>query len=137
MIEVANQANSAPNIEYVVRDARSVSDNPEWQERFDKVVSFFVFHWIPTEDHTKALASTLACLKTGGEGLFIIDNKCELDFPKQAHLYLENHTKWDVYLKVNCFTLCLFRWCSYWQKTLEHVSQHQKHIFMISYNVQL
>ncbi|XP_022109187.1 uncharacterized protein LOC110989250 [Acanthaster planci] len=71
MIAVARQNNAASNITYLVGDARCVGDNPDWKEKFDKVVSFFVLHWIPFADQLRALSSILTCLKPGGEGLFI------------------------------------------------------------------
>ena len=101
MIAVARQSNSAANITYLVKDARSVGDNPEWRGKFDKVVSFFMLHWIPFEEQPRALGGILNCLKPGGEGLFILDNdNGGLDLPTEAHLYLKHHTKWGMYLQV-------------------------------------
>ena len=60
MITVARNDNPGPNISYHVCDARACGDNPDWRERFDKVVSFYVLHWFP--DQPKAFDSILACL---------------------------------------------------------------------------
>ncbi|XP_038044429.1 juvenile hormone acid O-methyltransferase-like [Patiria miniata] len=100
MIAVANQSNSAPNIEYVVEDARSVGDNPKWRGKFDKVLSFFMLHWIPTEEQPSALGGILSCLKAGGEALFLIDTKDKGPHDMSASvLFLKNHPKWGVYAK--------------------------------------
>ncbi|XP_022079794.1 uncharacterized protein LOC110973357 isoform X4 [Acanthaster planci] len=100
MIATAQNSNSASNIRYVVWDARTVGDNPEWRDRFDKVVSFFVVSWIPSAEQLKALGSILACLKTGGEGLILTG----IDYNNRhllvhAYAYVKNHPKWGVYVK--------------------------------------
>ncbi|XP_038044412.1 juvenile hormone acid O-methyltransferase-like [Patiria miniata] len=100
MIAVASQSNSAPNIEYVVEDARSVGDNPEWRGKFDKVVSFFMLHWIPTEEQPSALGGILSCLKAGGEALFLTDvNDKGPHIISEFNVFLKNHSKWRVYAK--------------------------------------
>ncbi|XP_022079790.1 uncharacterized protein LOC110973357 isoform X2 [Acanthaster planci] len=100
MIATAQNSNSASNIRYVIWDARTVGDNPEWRDRFDKIVSFFVIHWIPSEEQPKALEGILACLKTGGEGLILnctdVGSRHSI---RGTVLHLKNHPKWGVYVK--------------------------------------
>ncbi|XP_022079795.1 uncharacterized protein LOC110973358 [Acanthaster planci] len=100
MIATAQNSNSASNVRYVVWDARTVGDNPEWRDRFDKVVSFFVIHWIPSADQPKALEGILACLKKGGEGLILISTDVgSRHAVRGTVLHLKNHPKWGVYVK--------------------------------------
>ncbi|XP_022079379.1 uncharacterized protein LOC110973133 isoform X1 [Acanthaster planci] len=95
MIRFARQNNAAANITYCMGDAQTFGDYPEWQERFDKAVSFFVLHWCP--DHAKALRSILACLKPGGEVLLIVANKAT--FFTDANQFIRSHVKWGDYVK--------------------------------------
>ncbi|XP_022079789.1 uncharacterized protein LOC110973357 isoform X1 [Acanthaster planci] len=100
MIATAQNSNSASNIRYVVWDARTVGDNPEWRDRFDKVVSFFVIHWIPSAEQPKALEGIVACLKTGGEGLILIDTDVDNHhLLRQSYAHVKNHPKWGVFVK--------------------------------------
>ncbi|XP_022079380.1 uncharacterized protein LOC110973133 isoform X2 [Acanthaster planci] len=94
MIRFARQNNAAANITYCMGDAQTFGDYPEWQERFDKAVSFFVLHWCP--DHAKALRSILACLKPGGEALLITMNRTTLI--SEVHRFLNSHVKWGHYV---------------------------------------
>ncbi len=95
MIAAARTNNSATNITYAVWDAQTVGDNPEWREKFDKVVCFFALHWIPNQP--KALRSILTCLKPGGEALLICVNR-EVVI-KEGMQFLQSHPKWSGYLK--------------------------------------
>ena len=97
MLAVARANYSGPNITYSFGDAQNCGDNPEWRERFDKVVSFFVLHWC--QDHAKALRSILACLKPGGEAVFILGNESPLI--SETDLFLKSHPKWAEYVKVS------------------------------------
>ena len=98
MLAVAVQTNSAPNVTYHKCDAQTVGDNLDWREKFDKVVCFFVLHWVP--DEMKAIQGILKCLKPTGEALFIIDNQDD-DFNLfQATSFLKGHAKWGPYVKV-------------------------------------
>ena len=96
MLAVAKEINSCKNVTYCQWDARTVGDNPEWRERFDKVVCSYVIHWFP--EHTKALAGILACLKPGGELLVIVDR--DHSALPRVHEFLKSHTKWAEYVKV-------------------------------------
>ena len=98
---IATKCNLVPNVTYRRWDARAVGDNPDWREKFDKVVCFFVLHWVPGE--MKAIQGILKCLKPAGEALFIIDNQDD-DFNLfQATSFLKGHAKWDPYVKVYGF----------------------------------
>ncbi|XP_038045809.1 juvenile hormone acid O-methyltransferase-like [Patiria miniata] len=97
MIAVAVKTNSAPNVAYSQWDARAVGDNPDWRERFDKAVCFFVLHWFP--EQTQALRSISACLKPGGQALFIIDNRDDLLMLHQATSFLKSHEKWGAFVQ--------------------------------------
>ncbi|XP_022079791.1 uncharacterized protein LOC110973357 isoform X3 [Acanthaster planci] len=100
MIATAQNSNSASNIRYLVWDARTVGDNQEWRDRFDKVVSFFVIHWIPSAEQPKALEGIVACLKTGGEGLILVGIDCKKgDILVDAYAHFKKHPKWGVYIK--------------------------------------
>ncbi|XP_022109715.1 uncharacterized protein LOC110989548 [Acanthaster planci] len=95
MIAFARANNSAPNVTYSLGDAQTIGDCSEWQERFDKAVSFFVLHWCP--DHAMALRSILACLKPGGEALFIVCNRSS--WVPESVQFVQNHIKWSTYGK--------------------------------------
>ena len=97
MIDVAKEINSCKNVTYCQWDARTVGDNPEWRERFDKVVSFHVLHWFP--EHTKALAGILACLKPGGEALVIMGHGFTPFFASIAN-FCKSHAEYAEYFKV-------------------------------------
>ncbi|XP_022084376.1 uncharacterized protein LOC110975845 isoform X2 [Acanthaster planci] len=100
MIATAQENNSASNIWYLVWDARTVGNNPEWRDRFDKVVSFFVLNWIPSAEQPKALESILACLKKGGEGLILTGiDRNNRHLLVHAYAHAKNHPKWGVYMK--------------------------------------
>ncbi|XP_022109230.1 juvenile hormone acid O-methyltransferase-like [Acanthaster planci] len=100
MIAVARQSKAASNITYLIGDARDVGDNPDWKGKFDKVVSFFVLHWIPFADQPRTLKGIVRCLKPGGEGLVIVDKDNEgLELPTAANLYVKNHEKWGEFVK--------------------------------------
>ena len=96
MLDFARATFPAPNITYSIGDARTVGDNPDWQERFDKAVSFFVIHWFP--DHLKAFESILACLKPGGEALVTLVGRDP--FPPEIFDFITSHEKWGIYVKV-------------------------------------
>ena len=96
MIAVAKETNTSQNATFCTWDARTVGDNPEWRERFDKAVSFFVIHWVP--DHMKALDSIRACLKPGGELLVILVH--DDGFLPQVNEFLRSHPKWAEYVQV-------------------------------------
>ena len=106
MLEFAHKNNQAPqNVTFSYGDAQmTVGDNPDWRESFDKVVSFFVLHWVP--GHAKALRSMLACLKPGGEGLFIIVNSATQVIPV-ANQFISNHARWGKYVQVHQLQCCL------------------------------
>ncbi|XP_038045807.1 ubiquinone biosynthesis O-methyltransferase-like [Patiria miniata] len=99
MVTVAVKTNSAPNVAYSQWDARAVGDNPDWRERFDKAVCFFVLHWIPEE--TQALRSISACLKPGGQALIIISfgNHDDSFFLPRATSFLKSHEKWGAFVQ--------------------------------------
>ena len=95
MLTFARRNNPAPNVSYTLGDAQTIGDNPHYQERFNKAVSFFVLHWCP--DHAKALRSILACLKPGGEALFIVVKSDVLI--AEADKFLRRHVKWGDYVQ--------------------------------------
>ncbi|XP_038072236.1 juvenile hormone acid O-methyltransferase-like [Patiria miniata] len=95
MLAIACANSQAPNLSYTLGDAQTIGDNPDYQGRFDKAVSFFVLHWCP--DQAKALRSILACLKPGGEGLFIIVN--QTPFVNDADTFVKSHARWGDYAK--------------------------------------
>ncbi|XP_038047957.1 juvenile hormone acid O-methyltransferase-like [Patiria miniata] len=106
MVAVAVKTNSAPNVAYSQWDARAVGDNPDWREGFDKAVCFFVLHWFP--EQTQALRSISACLKPGGQALFIIDNHDDLLIFTQMTSFLKSHEKWGAF--VQDYKSSLFMW---------------------------
>ncbi|XP_038051452.1 juvenile hormone acid O-methyltransferase-like [Patiria miniata] len=97
MVAVAVKTNSAPNVAYSQWDARAVGDNPDWREGFDKAVCFFVLHWFP--EQTQALRSISACLKPGGQTLFIFENHDDLFILTQATSFLKSHEKWGAFVQ--------------------------------------
>ncbi|XP_038052370.1 juvenile hormone acid O-methyltransferase-like [Patiria miniata] len=97
MVAVAVKTNSAPNVAYSQCDARAVGDNPDWREGFDKAVCFFVLHWFP--EQTQALRSISACLKLGGQTLFIFENHDDLFILTQATSFLKSHEKWGAFVQ--------------------------------------
>ncbi|XP_038052364.1 uncharacterized protein LOC119725074 [Patiria miniata] len=99
MVTVAVKTNSAPHVTYSQWDARAVGDIPDWRKRFDKAVRFFVLHWIPEE--TQALRSISACLKPGGQALFIIrfENRDDSFFLPRATSFLKSHEKWGAFVE--------------------------------------
>ena len=98
MLTVATKSNSVPNVTYHKWDAQTVGDNPDWRERFDKVICFFVLHWIP--DQLEAIRSISKCLKPGGEALFITSKRHDGHLLLQAESFLKSQEKWSHYLKV-------------------------------------
>ena len=96
MIAVAKETNNSQNVTFCTWDARTVGDNPEWRERFDKAVSFFVIHWVP--DHMKAFESIRACLKPGGELLAMIIHEDKT--LSKLNMFLKGHPKWSKYVQV-------------------------------------
>ena len=76
---------------------------PRLGERFDKVVSNYVLHWLP--DHAKALRNVLACLKPGGEALFTVGVRTTIiDGMTQ---YIRSHATWGAFVKVEPFIFTL------------------------------
>ena len=96
MLAFARKTNPAVNVTYSLADAQTIGDNPDWQDKFDKAVSFFVLHWCP--DHAKTLKSILACLKPEGEALFIVVNRASL--VSDMNTFIMSHVKWGGYAKV-------------------------------------
>ncbi|XP_038073594.1 ubiquinone biosynthesis O-methyltransferase-like [Patiria miniata] len=95
MLAYARANNHAPNMTYIHGDALTMGGNLYLQDRFDKAVSFLVLNWIV--DQAGALRSILACLKTGGEALFIVCNRTHLI--DEANQFLQHHSKWGIYAK--------------------------------------
>ncbi|XP_066279133.1 juvenile hormone acid O-methyltransferase-like [Branchiostoma lanceolatum] len=95
-ISYCNQRNSFPNILYHVADVTDVSTfEPEWQGAFNKVVSFFVLHWV--QDKVTALKALHSCLKPRGEILMIFgSDKSNI---VQTNSKMTAHPKWKIYLK--------------------------------------
>ncbi|XP_078594833.1 juvenile hormone acid O-methyltransferase-like [Branchiostoma floridae x Branchiostoma japonicum] len=95
-ISYARTNNSSPNVRYHVADAADPSTiKPEWRGAFNKVVSFFVLHWV--KDKATALKALNSCLKPGGEIVFV----CVSDKSKfhEVPLELSSLPKWSIYLK--------------------------------------
>ncbi|XP_038075792.1 ubiquinone biosynthesis O-methyltransferase-like isoform X2 [Patiria miniata] len=101
MVTVAIETNSTPNVTYIQWDARAVGDNPDWRERFDKAVCFFVLHWVPEETQALALRCISACLKPGGQALFIIpfENHGDSFILLRATSFLKSHEKWGAFVQ--------------------------------------
>ncbi|XP_022106743.1 juvenile hormone acid O-methyltransferase-like [Acanthaster planci] len=97
MLAVAAESNSVCNVAYFKCDAQTVGDNPDWREKFDKVVCFYVLHWVP--DELEAIRSISKCLKSAGEALFIIDGQDDNFVLLQATSFLKGHKKWGPYVK--------------------------------------
>ncbi|XP_038074417.1 ubiquinone biosynthesis O-methyltransferase-like [Patiria miniata] len=97
MLALARTRNPAPNLTYLYGDARDCGVNPDLVGRFDKAVSFFVLHWLPGPAIARALRGILACLKRGGEALFILANRTPVT--ADADQFLKSHPEWGKYVK--------------------------------------
>jgi SAM-dependent methyltransferase len=94
MVEHAKKTYGYPKLEFKVLDIENVNECISYTNSFDKIFSFFCFHWI----HKKAdaLINMKTMLKSGGEILlhFMLVNPI-------VELYKYIDAEWQIFVKVS------------------------------------
>lgn len=83
-------------MDFQVLDIENVNDCTNHSESFDKIFSFFCFHWV--QNKVDALFNMHMMLKRGGEILinFLLINPL-------VELYKHMDEEWNIYIKVSVF----------------------------------
>lgn len=95
MINIAQDKNAHPQIEYMVADVTEWSTTIEqWEGKITKVISIHCFHWV--KNQTEGFKNIYRLLMSGGEAAFF--------FVLEATYFdtiaaLQNSSKWCKYLK--------------------------------------
>jgi len=101
MVEYAKKTYGCSKIDFKVLDIENANDCSFYSHRFNKIFSFFCFHWV----HNKAdsLRSMHLMLKNGGEILFNF-----LLINPLIELYKCMDAEWQKYIKVSIYVIYFF-----------------------------
>lgn len=101
MVEYAKKNSKCSKIDFKVLDIENNNDCTIYSQSFNKIFSFFCFHWV----HNKfdALVNMHSMLKSGGEILvnFLLINPV-------VELYKCMDAEWQTYIKVNMYLFSRF-----------------------------
>lgn len=94
MVEYAKKSYGYPRLEFKVLDIENANECISYTNSFDKIFSFFCFHWIHKK--TDALINMKTMLKSGGEILlhFLLVNPI-------VELYKYIDAEWQTFVKVS------------------------------------
>lgn len=101
MVEYAEKTYGNPKLAFKVMDIENTNDCTSDTLGFDKIFSFFCFHWI--HNKANALININTMLKSGGEILFhfMLSNPL-------VELYKHMDAEWQIFVKVSTYTIHLY-----------------------------
>jgi len=101
MVEYAKKTYECSKIGFGVLDIENANDCSFYSNKFNKIFSFFCFHWIHNKPDT--LCNLHSMLKNGGEMLinFLLINPF-------AELYTSLDAEWQKYVKVSIYFIAYF-----------------------------